>query len=152
MDGLNENHKRRVLVTFQALDEMFGRAEQIIAAAQSGSPFREYAADVTPKQHELIADCARQVRSAMVRTLPRLNIAVPSPGISAAWAVYMELAMMSGETVEELRPRHMRGYGPVPAEAAAELDACVTELQTILDRLAGSFHRGPDQPPREAIS
>ncbi|HEY8668483.1 MAG TPA: hypothetical protein VIL86_17680 [Tepidisphaeraceae bacterium] len=150
MSGLNENHRRHVLITFQTLDEMFERSEEIIASSRSGSPFRQYVADITPRELGAIAEGARQVRAAMTRILPRLGITAPSPSISAAWAIYMAFAMASGEAVEELRPRRMRGYGEVPSEAAAELEACVTELQAILNRTAaslGSPGRGDAEKP-----
>jgi GTP-binding protein EngB required for normal cell division/NTP pyrophosphatase (non-canonical NTP hydrolase) len=70
----------------------------------------------------------------LVRVLEGQNIEPESPSIPATRAIHSALTFID-IAVEELKPRYMRGYGEIPAAAAAELNGIVRELSTLVQQL-----------------
>ncbi len=143
-DGLNSNHKRRLLHTLAHVDNMLREAFQALESAETPSPFQRYQPDSLPVQRKVIGDYLARLRDAMVRTLESQGIAASRPSVSAIWS--FRTALMSAKiAVEELRPKYMRGYGELAEEAAQKLEAVSAQLADVLDRMSNYLAQGAGQ-------
>jgi GTP-binding protein EngB required for normal cell division len=138
---LKESQRRHISATCQYVDRALTDLEAVVAASSSGSPFARYVDDLTPAQKRLLSDYCAGIRAQMLRVLRGLGIAPGETMISARHAIrtgvaYVEIAL------EELKPRHMRGYGEVPPDIAPELNGLVYELQALVDRLDRALAHG----------
>lgn len=137
----NGNHESRLRTTFKYIDELLTQAAGRLDSSTAQSPFSDYHADATPVQHRVTLDHLVRLRSIMLRFLQAHDLPPPEPRTSAVWAA--RTALMSVETaVEELRPRHLRGYGDLSDEAARELDGLTTQLRDQLRRLEEFLAQG----------
>ena len=141
--GLNTYQKNRLAVSLLHVDRLLRDVEQILAEPFSQSPFRRYAADVTPEQREVIAQSLEEVRRALVQALREQGILSPDRKISALHAIRTNLDYVD-IYIAELAPRYMKGYGKVEEAAAHDLDRIVHELGTMVRRL--SLYLGKKQP------
>jgi GTP-binding protein EngB required for normal cell division len=116
------------------MDSLLSDVEAVLWAAASKSPFPKYVPDIPPAQRRVIEDYIARVRARLVRTLESQGIPIEPPSIPATRAVHAALTFVDID-VEELRPRHMRGYGKVPPAAAAELNGIVGELESLISQL-----------------
>ena len=133
-DGLNDNHKRRLLATFAHIDNLLAEAWQALAAEEEPSPFRRYRPDLPPEQRPAIGKRLLRLRAAMVRVLADRGIAIPPPPIGVRR--YLESALRFAKIdVEELGPESMRGYGPLSAAAAGDLRQVTAQIAEELDDL-----------------
>ncbi|NNM88068.1 MAG: hypothetical protein HKL95_06080 [Phycisphaerae bacterium] len=142
MAGLNENHRRHLLLTFQHVDETLSRTYAAVRQGQSDSPFQALKYDITLDQDRLIAAYLNELRQAMARIIHTHGMTIPEPQISALWAFRNALLGISN-TIEELRPQYMAGYGPVDESAKADLQTISAELLNILDQLGQSLTEAP---------
>lgn len=142
MAGLNENHRRHLLLTFQHLDETMSRTYAAVRQGKSDSPFRACQYDVTLDQDRVITTYLTELRRAMVRIIKAHGITIPEPQISALWAFRSALLAVSN-TVEELRPEYMAGFGAVDEAARADLQTISAELLNIVDQLSKSLAEAP---------
>lgn len=125
---LNEHHRRRLLVSCQYVDRLLADIESVIAADTSLSPFPKYIQDLTAGEKQLATEHAARLRAQLVALLEARNVALPGPTISSRHSVltclgYIDIA------VEELKPRYLGGYGPVPVALVPELNRSVEEVQ-----------------------
>lgn len=84
--GLNDNHRRHLLSTFEHVDKLLTDALQAMACAESPSPFQRCLPDSLPVQRKVIGDYITRLRGTMVRSLEKQGIAVPKPQISSLWS------------------------------------------------------------------
>jgi len=133
-EALNEHQQRRLLVTCQHIDGMLSELEAVLNQSASKSAFPKYIPDISPAQRHTIEDYIARLRAQLKRVLEGQGIAAPRPSISASHAAHVSLQFLD-VSVEELKPRYMRGYGEVPPAAAIELNGIVGELQGLISRL-----------------
>jgi hypothetical protein len=133
-EGLNEHHKRRLSVTCRHVDNLLADVEAVLWASASKSPFAKYIPDIPAAQRRIIERHIAGIRARLVRTLEKHGVRIEPPSIPARRAVHANLAFVE-IAVEELRPRHMRGYGEVPPAAAAALNNIVQELESLVSQL-----------------
>jgi GTP-binding protein EngB required for normal cell division len=133
--GLNENHQRRLRITFQHIDKLLSESEHAMADAGSPSPFPEHIDDTTPIQRKVTHDYILRIREAMRRIMEELEIEPPQPRGGAAWATSVSLIFCS-IALSEITAERMRGYGPLGDEAASALDGIRGELGSLVDKLA----------------
>jgi signal recognition particle receptor subunit beta len=142
--SLNDNQKRHLVVTFAHVDNLLADALQALSSAEAPSPFQRHLPDSLPVQRKVIGDYIGQLRSMMVSILESQGIATPKPQVSSLWA--FQTALLSAKlAVEELRPRHMRGYGELPDDAAHKLEVATTQLLDVLDRMSSYLAGGAGQ-------
>jgi len=141
MSGLNDNQKRRVLITFQHVDEMLANALHALRSAESPSPFQRCQPDSLPVQRKVLADHITGLRTMMVRILEAQGIAVPKPRISSLWSFQTTL-LAAKIAVEELAPKYMRGSGELSEDAVHDLEVLTTQLMDVLDRMSGYLAQG----------
>lgn len=138
MPGLNENHRRHLLLTFQHVDESLTRVFMASTAKDTDSPFPPFKYNVRPDQHRLIAGYLRSLRQTMARILRTHGIAITEPEISALWA-FRSALMGATTTIEELRPQYMVGYGPLDESARTDLETISAELLRLIAHLSNAL-------------
>jgi len=141
---LNENQKRRLLLTFEHVDNVLTEALQVLHSAGAPSSFQRYQPDSLPVQRKVIGDYVGRLRGRMAGILEAQGIAVPKPRISSLWS--FQTAILSAKiAVEELAPKYMRGFGELGQDAAGELNALRAQLLDLLDRMGDYLARGAGQ-------
>jgi len=142
--NLNDNQKRRLLLTLEHVDGLLTDALRTLNSAEAPSPFQRCQPDSLPVQRKVLADYVARLRGMMVRILESQGIPVPKPQISSLWS--FQTTLLSAKiAVEELAPKYMRGYGELSDDAAHELDVLMTQLMDVLDRMSGYLVRGAGQ-------
>jgi hypothetical protein len=129
---LNDPQQRHLRVSCQYVDRLLSDIESVLHAAASKSPFPRYVVDVTPAQSEVIEDHIHRMRSQLLRTLAWQQMEPQPPEIPATRAIMTDLSFVE-IAIEEMRPRHMLGYGAVPEDAVDQLNGVVDELRSLAD-------------------
>lgn len=129
--ALNEHQQRRLRVTCQYIDNLLAEAEAALDSAGSNRPFPKYVADLPDGQRQALEDYFSRIRTMLTQVLREQNITPEPPDIPVSRVVRTAL-LFSNVSIEELRPRHMRGYGEVPPPAADQLLAIARELEDIV--------------------
>jgi hypothetical protein len=131
--SLNEFQARRLRVTCHYIDRLLAEIEEILHASASKTAFPRFSSDVAPDQHETIEDYIARLRAQLVRVLDDQGVPRAEPPIPASRAIRVALGAID-IAVEELKPHYMRGYGELPAAAAAELTGIVGELSDLVSK------------------
>ncbi|HKF51297.1 MAG TPA: hypothetical protein VKB26_03205 [Candidatus Acidoferrales bacterium] len=131
---LNESQERHIRVVCQYVDRLFSEIESILASATSKSAFPKYIPEVSAEDRKAIEDSIDQIRAQFVRALDGQSIARERAAIPDARAICATLDSIE-ISLDELRPKNMRGYGEVPESAAKELERIAEELQEKVARL-----------------
>jgi hypothetical protein len=129
--GLNENHKRRLRVTCQHIDRLLSNIENILDAPAWPAAFPRYAADLAPEPRRSLVDYIRRIRAQLQAALDTAGISDQMPPISASHAIQTTLLYVE-VAAEELAPRYMRGYGPLPDQAAEKLEGIAEDLAALV--------------------
>jgi hypothetical protein len=135
---LNEYQARRLYVTFCYIDKLLCEIEEVLNTSSSRAAFPKYALDVAPADSGQIEEHIAGIRSQLVRILNEQGITRQVPSISASHAIHVALGSVD-IALEELKPRHMRGYGELPEVAANELNAIVEGLRGLVAQLDRSI-------------
>jgi prepilin-type processing-associated H-X9-DG protein len=131
-DALNEAQRLRLNVSCQYIDRLLTDVGSILHAATSPSPFARYKVDISPAQVRVIEDYIHRLRQQLLRSLAWQHLDPGDPAIPATHAILKNLSFID-IAVEELRPRHMRGSGPVSDLVAGELNGVVHELRSLIE-------------------
>ena len=149
-DGLNEHHLRRLLVSCQYIDHLLSEIENILNSPHSKAAFPKYFIDTPPAERRVLEGHIARIRQQLVR-LAHDHGLVHEPNIPAPRAIHSILSVIR-ISAEELDPRHLRGYGPVPEPAAARLKPLVRELQELVAVLDGHIKPSLPDSARETIA
>lgn len=125
---LNENQQRRLRITCEHIDRILSEIENILNEAGSEAAFPSYITDITAAQQRVVEDYIAGVRVQLTRTLDRQKILKNPPAIPVSRAIRSRLYSID-IAAEEIKPRHMRGFGKVSKTAATELNNFAGELQ-----------------------
>lgn len=128
--GLNEHHCRRLLVSCQYIDQLLASIERMIAVSSTG-PFPRYIQDLSEAEQLEMHRRVAQLRSQLVVFLKKHDVTIPGPVISARHSLLTSLGYID-IAVEELKPRYLGGYGPVPSTVVPELTRSAEELQAVV--------------------
>jgi hypothetical protein len=137
----NEDQQRRLRVTCQHIDMILSDIENALNESASKAAFPTYISDITPKQQKTVEDFIAYTRSQLTQSLENQGISRNPPSIPVSRAIRSRLYSID-IAAEEIRPRHMRGYGKVSAPAATELTRFAEELQTRADELHHDLTKG----------
>lgn len=136
---MNEAQKRRISATFRHVDGLLQAAEQALSNEGEGSPFQDLIPDATPIQHRVIADLVRQIRGRMLAALDRMEVVLGAPAVPATQAALTHL-MFAEVDLEDLDPKRITGYGPLPEgeaqilrEGCADILALLEQARTFLE-------------------
>jgi len=135
---LNEFQGRRLYATFRYIDKLLCEIEEILTTPSSRAAFPRYSPDVAPAKGRQIEDHIARIRTQLVQILTEQGITKQEPSISALHAIHVALGSID-IALEELKPRHMRGYGEVPEAAANELNGIVGALRGLVAQLDRSI-------------
>lgn len=133
MTSLNDNHKAKLLAAFQYLDELLGESLDKLDRSE-GFLFPPWLPDVSPVQRKLLGDYLAQLRHAMRRFLDAQEMAAGRPRTGAAWALRTVLSFAQ-TTLDELRPKYLRGYGELSAEGEQAISVLLAGLGAILKEM-----------------
>jgi len=126
---LNPSQRNRLLVTCRHIDGLLGDIEATLNAAASNSVFPNYIEDVGLSRRRGIEAQIACLRALLLRVLASQSIAPERPQISATHSIKVGLTFID-IAITELAPRHMRGYGVVSEQGAADLKDIVASLQS----------------------
>jgi hypothetical protein len=148
-DRLNEHQLRRLLVSCQYIDHLLSEIENVLNTVNSQGAFSKYFVDIGQAERQVIEDYTARIRRHLLQLVARHGI-THQPGIPATRAIH-SLLSVAQISAEELNPRHLRGYGQVPEQAAAVLKPLVSELQDLiaaLDQFVTTTHSRGAEPER----
>jgi len=143
---MNENHQRRLLITFQHVDRLLSEAERIMNSETSESPFPEYSQDSTSVQRQVTHKKIMALREMMRRTVDGLKIAHAQSKIGAVWAAHNHLAFASLALVE-IQARYMKGYGELSNDDQKFFDDVSAQLREPIDWLGKYLLQNKEQKP-----
>ena len=133
MAELGEHHKRRILVTFQRVDELLSQILEVLTHAQSGLQscyVRDISAAKLPRFESQIELIRRQISG----FLERFHISLPKRSTPASWIIKTNLASVD-IALEDLYPKKLRGYGDMDSAAASDLTHTLQEIRKLLNQL-----------------
>jgi ElaB/YqjD/DUF883 family membrane-anchored ribosome-binding protein len=129
----NEFQQNRLSVSCSYIDGLLKDIEEVLNSTASKSPFPKYVSDISPAQRSTIEDYIARFRGRLVNVLKSVQVTLPVGNISAVHSLRTTLSCIE-IAVEELKPRYMRGYGELPAEAQEALNRIVAELNELLQQ------------------
>lgn len=129
---LNENQQRHLMTSCQYIDRLLSDIDGILHQAESLSPFPRHIVDVTQAQVRMLDAHICRIRRQLVRTIAWQAMQPKPPDIPATRAISSYLAFID-IAVEELKPKHMKGYGTVPGDTVEELNRVVHELHSLVE-------------------
>lgn len=131
---LNEFQARRLYVTFRYIDKLLCEIEDVLNTPSSRAAFPKYSPDVAPAESRQMEQHIARIRSQLVRILDEQSIPRQVPFISASHAIHAALGSID-IALEELKPRHMRGYGELSEATANELNGIAEGLRGLVAQL-----------------
>lgn len=126
-NSLNSNHERRLSVTCRHIDKLLAEMEDALRISSSRNAFPSYIMDVSPAQQRVIEDGIARIREHLINVLDIHGIDRPEPSIPVSRLLHTMLSFIR-ISIEELKPRYMRGYGGLSPTAEKELNEIVGEL------------------------
>lgn len=130
---LNGSQKRHIRVLCEYVDRLLSDIESILASAASKSAFPRYISEISPAARPEIDAYIARIRAHLTSVLDSQGITAERAAIPDARAVSATLDSIDIAS-DELRPKNMRGYGPVPHAVAAELEGMADKLQSLVSQ------------------
>src|SRR5471032_114331 len=143
---LNEHQQRHLSATCQYIERQLSDLEAILATTEPASTFTRYLDDLTDEQKARLRHDCTSIRAELGRVLASLGIDADTTKVSSRHSMRAALTLME-VAIEELKPRHMKQYGPMTANIEPQLNGLVLELQTAVQRLDGALAASPSAPP-----
>ena len=148
MQGLNEAHQNRILITLLDLRRQLERVEDALLRPAKLAPFFEHDNDLPPERTEAILQCFSRIRTALLEAARTLELPVEVRRTRLSWELQCLLTHFQISLVE-IGPRQMRGYGEVGKPASDVLQQVQQELGKLVGELAvqiASLSRKKDAP------
>jgi hypothetical protein len=133
MAGLNENHKRRLLATFQHADELLDRSLNAVAPSRPGRVSR-HVQDMSTSDIRWVESYVEKIRDQIYSLLQRFEISLPPPSINSSWSLKTGLIFLD-ISLEKLFPERLTGYGAMDQATASELTWILQEIRRLLNQL-----------------
>lgn len=131
---MNEPQKRRIVATFQHVDELLRTALHALSGNGGDSPFNELIPDALPEQCRIVSEDVRLLRERMAFALHRLDIRMQSPRIPATHSALTHV-LFAEVDIEDIDPMRMKGYGDLEPEDILVLKEICIDLRMILRRM-----------------
>jgi hypothetical protein len=128
--NLNEAQQRRLYASCQYIDGLLSHLEQALHQADSLSPFPRYAIDLDQTQMDRFEKHIGSLRRELLRTLAWQQIKPATAAIPITHMIFTTLSLID-IAIEELSPRHLRGYGTVPEGAIDGLNGMIGNLRSV---------------------
>ena len=140
MTDLNENHRRILFHLLESVDHSLFGLECALNPISLRSPFRSPITGLTDAQREIVRGFSKRMRARMCAILSAKAAEVAPEEVSLARAVRPYLLAIQ-ISLEELGPRHMKGYGDLSAGARRELEDMAAELQGLVAQFAAELNQ-----------
>jgi hypothetical protein len=131
---LNEAQQRRLIITCKYIDSLLSDMEHALHTATSESLFPRYVVNVTAEQAREIEGHISRLRSQLMRTLDWQHLKPEPPEIPVTQSITTVLAFIE-IAIDELKPRHLRGCGAVPADTVDALNGEIHELLSLVNNM-----------------
>jgi hypothetical protein len=131
MTALNENHRRILFNRLEAIDNSLYELECALDPISLHSPFRSRIANVTNAQREAVNSFSMRLRACMGEILSDKGVLIRAQKVSLNRAALPYLLAIRF-SIEELGPKHMKGYGDLSDSARRELEAIISELDDLV--------------------
>lgn len=132
--SLKESQARRIRVTCHHIDTLLTGIEHTLHESSSNTIFPRDIPDINPAQARTIENYIARIRAQLIRVMDGQGILPEGPTIPATRSIRTVLASID-ISIEELKPKYMRGYGDVPEDLATELNGIAGELQSLVAKL-----------------
>ncbi|HTY63919.1 MAG TPA: hypothetical protein VMG30_16850 [Acidobacteriota bacterium] len=133
MATLGEHHRRRILITFQHMDELLSQSLHVIARAQTDLQPR-HVQDISASKLLRIEKHFQLIREQMNKFLERYQIALPEPSTPSSWILKTNLTSLD-MALEDLHPHKLKGYGEMDSTVARELTQTLQEIRKQVSQL-----------------
>lgn len=143
--SLNEPQARRLRVTCQHIDELLSDIEDILNESASKTAFPRYSSGITPAQRQAVEEYIARIRASLIGILDGQGISREQPSVPALRAIALTLVSID-IAVEELKPKYMRGFGPVTATAGRDLNKIAGELHSLVTGFDRYLAEGGEDP------
>ena len=134
MQGLNEAHQNRLMVTLLDLRRQLERVEDIMRQPGRLAPFFEHDNDLSPDQSQAILQCFGWLRTALLQAAEKLELPVEVRRTSLSWELQCLLTHFQISLVE-IGPKQLRGYGEVNQPGSDMLQQVQMELGELVSQL-----------------
>lgn len=124
----------RLRIGCEHIDELLGDIEIILESGSSSAAFPKYIPDIPPVRQQCIHDYISQIRTRLIQILQSTNVSIDQPDVTASKAASTRLLAIL-ISIDDLRPKAMKGYGPISPEGEAELNGIVGETQALVKQL-----------------
>jgi hypothetical protein len=131
---LNEAQQRRLIITCKYIDSLLSDMEHALHTATSESPFPRYVVNVTAEQAREIEGHIGCLRAQLMRMLDWQHLKPEPPEIPVTQSITTVLAFIE-IAIDELKPRHLRGCGAVPADAIDALNEEIHQLLSLVKNM-----------------
>jgi hypothetical protein len=145
MSSLNDSHKRAILSSFLGINRRLTELEAAMAAGGDGSPFAQSVVDLSPDECATVREDFARLRRAMADSLAALEVPLDVRRTSLRWALQCTLVFI-GNTIADIGPDRLRGYGPVDPAARERVLQAQAELQRLVDRMTTSLPPAASSP------
>jgi len=139
MTDFNKNHRRALFHRLEAIDNSLFELECALDPISLQSPFRSRIAGLTEAQCEIVKSFSKRLRTRMCEILAQRDALIPPETVSVHRAIRPYLLAIE-LSLEELGPKHMKGYGGLSDSARRELEEIVTELQGLVAEFAAKLN------------
>ena len=133
MVELGEYHKRRIIATFQQVDELLSQITHVLVRARSDSQ-SGHVQNVSPSKFLRFENHIELIRKHMSSFLERFQIGSPKKSLPSNWI--MKTILISADVaLEDIYPAKMKGYGEMDSEVARELTHTLQEIRKQVNQL-----------------
>jgi hypothetical protein len=139
MSALNANQKRRILHAFRDIHRRLDDIESAIAHAND-SPFDRSVNDLSPEDVRYVLNSFARIREAMESCLRDSDIPIEVSPSNLRWTVQNKLMFVT-VALEEIGPKQLRGYGPLPEAGRAEVLQIQDAVRSHIDAVTALLRR-----------
>jgi GTP-binding protein EngB required for normal cell division len=141
-----DGHRRYLLSHFRHLDQMLGEISLQLRPADDARLFHTVVPDADDDRRRVLDDYVAQMRFILRSFMQVQQLRDDTEPVSAlrSFRVAMSFAATS---IEELRPRYLRGYGSVEADVADAVERLAADLLALVQRIENYLDRGADAGP-----
>lgn len=118
-----------MVATFRHIDRLLEMIQTALTNNEEGL-FPRYVHNLDAEREKELLAFVAELRARMATKMKKYGLAMPPPKTTASHAVESALSFI-GIALDDLRPKEMRGYGPVNETAAKELEELIHELQVL---------------------
>jgi GTP-binding protein EngB required for normal cell division len=141
MADLNPAQRRAILCGFLDIHRRMAEIEALVLTSGRPSAFAEYVNDLSPTESKIIQDYFARIRTAMQTHLRKLGVPVDIWPTSLRWAVHCRIVGVDN-TVDELRPSKLRGFGAVAEKTVTECTEIREDLGRLVNQVAAYLRQG----------